>query len=397
MSGTPARSSVASALVLVIVTLLMAGPNLPIPLLPGYRAELGMSTLGVAVVFGAYLLALVAVLFTVGPIARRTPPRPLLAYALAFLVLADVLLALGEHPAMLVAGRAATGVGVGLGVPAAAALLAWHGGPRADSAIAMTPFTGAVAGVGLTALAADHLPFPTVLPYAAHALLVLAAGAAVLLVPALRHPRRTDVRSTGGPLLREGSGGAFAVACVVGCLAWMVGGVVVAMGPTYASELLGASSRLEAAGPTLAFLTLGSVSQVLGGRGRPRLELLAALACMCLGLVGFAVAGALRETSLLFLACAIAGCGQGLGFRGGMAAAVVHASPGRHAMATSVFSGGAYAGAASMALITGALGAQVGLPTAIPYATTGFLATAALTALATVRLTPGGGGVGRRA
>lgn len=352
---------------IVAFTVVMAGPNLPTPLLPGYRAALGLGAFGLTVLFSTYLIALVAVLLSVGWAARRRSPRALLITGLLLGTAADACLAWGAATlAGVLAGRVLSGFAVGLSTGAAAVLLRRHGDHRSASATALCALLGSAAGTALTAVLAEYLPLPRMLTYLTHAVIGLTCVALLVADRVLAFPRRTDTGrfEGGGTVVRQGMLGRFSVATATGVGAWVTAGLMVALVPTYAAALLGATNLVVAAGPVVAYLVAACLGSTVAGRRAPRAELATAPALMAAGLILTALSGPWNATAVLFLGAVITGAGQGLGFRGGLFAALAVSAPDRQGAATSRFGALAYLGAALTTLGMGLLTGWLGLDTA---------------------------------
>jgi hypothetical protein len=347
---------------------IMATPNLPTPLLPGYRRALGLSAFGLTVLFSVYLVVLVVALVSVGPLTRRYSPRALLLTGIVLAATADGFLGLGAHLIPVLAGRALTGAAVGVSTGAAAVLLAHHGGGRKRSATALCALGGAAAGTAATALAADFLPWPNTTIYLLHLLILLTSAVGIVVVPVGVPGGVIGRRPEGRPSPRPRGGGAFVIGSAVGAAAWITAGLVVSLVPTYSNELLGATDRVTASSPVVAFLLAACAGARLAARRSARVELPIALTLMCGGLAGVAVSGPLHSALLLFTAGGITGGGQGLGFRAGLATAVGGSDTARHGRVTVLYNAFAYLGATVTTLTLGLAAAAGGLETAFRYA-----------------------------
>lgn len=353
------------ALVMAAFAIVMAGPNLPTPLYPHYRASLGLSPFGLTVLVGAYLVALVGVLLSAGWFARRSSPRALLTAGLVVMSVSDALLACPPTTVSLVTGRALAGCAVGASTGAVAVLLGHHGSVRTGSVPAVCALLGSAAGTALTALLAEYLPCPQTLVYLVHAASSLVFGAWLWLVPALGRPRRGDTgRTEGGAVVRVGAVARFRVACASGVAAWVTAGLVVALVPSYSVQLLQASNLVVVAIPVVVFLVAACGGSMAAGRWRPRAEVPIAALLMSAGLVMVAMSGPCRSTSILIAGTLVTGAGQGLGFRSGFAAVLSLSSPERHGVAASWYNAGAYLGAAVTTLGMGLIAGRVGLANA---------------------------------
>lgn len=376
-------------LLIAAFTVVMAGPNLPTPLLPGYRAALGLGAFGLTVLFSTYLVALVAVLLSVGWAARRSSARTLLISGLWLGIAADVVLAWGAVtlPGVLL-GRVLSGFAVGLSTGASAVLLRHHGEVRSASATALCALLGSAAGTALTAVLAEYLPLPRMLTYFAHAAVSLVCVALVWSVREFAQPRRADTARAdgGGAVVPSCAVGRFSVACATGVSAWVTAGLMVALVPSYAAELLGVTNLVVAASPVVLYLIAACGGSTVAGRRPARSELVAAPTFMAVGLALTALSGPVRSTAVLLLGAIVAGIGQGLAFRGGLFAALTVSAPARQGAATSRFSALAYLGAAVTTLGMGLLTGRLGLDVAFRWAAVLFAACALILGVLAARL-----------
>ena len=379
-------------------TVVMAGPNLPTPLLPGYRDAFGLGAFGLTVLFSTYLFVLVGVLSSIGRAAHRVSPRALLLVGLLLGVVSDACLAWGASAlAGVLAGRALSGLAVGLSTGATAVLLRYHGQARSASATALCALLGSAVGTTLTATLAQYLPWPRTLSYLVHAAVSLACAVFVASRGEFAEPRRADTGGPdtsgadgrGGSVVRQGQLGRFAVASATGVGAWVTAGLMVALVPSYAAALLGATNLVVAASPVVLYLLAACAGSLVAGRRPARLELAAAVAFMAIGLALTALSGPLRSTAVLMSGAIVTGVGQGLGFRGGLFAALTVSAAGREGAATSRFSALAYFGAAATTLGMGLLTGRLGLDVAFRWAAALFAAFALVLGVLARRLYAG--------
>lgn len=350
-------------------TVVMAGPNLPTPLLPGYRAGFGLGAFGMTVLFSTYLFVLVGVLSSAGRAARDGSPRALLLAGLLLGVLSDACLAwTASGLAGVLAGRALSGFAVGLSTGATAVLLRFHGQARSASATAMCALLGSAIGTASTATLAQYLPWPRTLSYVVHAAVSLACGAFVAARREFAEPRRARADGAGGgSVVRQGQLGRFAVASAAGVGAWVTAGMMVALVPSYAAALLGATNLVVAAVPVVLYLLAASAGSMAAGRRPAHVELAAAPAFMATGLALTALSGPVHSTAVLMSGAIVTGVGQGLGFRGGLFAALTLSAAGHEGAVTSRFSALAYFGAAVTTLGMGLLTERLDLDIAFRW------------------------------
>lgn len=176
------------------VAVMAWGGNHFTPLLLMYRAVDGYSSLQVDLFLATYVLGLVPGFLLAGPLSDRHGRRPVTFVGLAASVLGSAILALGSTALVwMCVGRLVAGVGVAVGMVVGTSWIeelsrAPHdtGGDRTRGAkrasLALT--FGFGAGAGVSGALAQWGPSPTLLPYAVHVALALAAAALLRRAPA---------------------------------------------------------------------------------------------------------------------------------------------------------------------------------------------------------------------
>jgi MFS family permease len=186
----------------VVAFLLFAvawGANHFVPLLPVYRAVLGLSPTGLATVFGVYAVGLLPGLFLGGPLSDRVGRRAVVVpAALVALVGTAILGAASSSFGRLLLGRFVVGLGSGATFSAATAwvqdlALASRGQGARRAATALSAGFGG--GPLVASVLGQWLPHPLVLPYVAQAAVLAVAVALVALVEA---PAAAGKRAGGG-------------------------------------------------------------------------------------------------------------------------------------------------------------------------------------------------------
>ena len=198
--ASPPASPLAFGRVTALVVAVAWGANHFVPLLPVYRAALGLSATALAQLFGVYALGLLPGLLLGGPLSDRIGRKRVVVPAAVVAVLGTAILAAGFPTfGRLLLGRFVVGVGSGATFSAATAwiadlaaaqpLPAGTGARRAAQALS----AGFGGGPLVTSLVAQWLPFPLRLPYAIQA---AAALAGIALVGSLKTP---PLLTRGGP------------------------------------------------------------------------------------------------------------------------------------------------------------------------------------------------------
>lgn len=372
-----------------VLFLLLIGANLATPLYAGLQLRLGYGSLGTAVAFASYVLALAGVLVTAGHWSDHLGRRAAMVLAVLVGLAGSAVFGCADSLLGLSAGRALQGMAVGLATGACAAalrellpqrpewasrftLLASSGG------VALGPFLG-----GALALAGGG----TAVPFLVHA-----AALAALLIPLMLvrsrpapqlpsgagHGRLLAPRSLRGAVPAPPARAQFWIAAATGFLSFAVFGYQLALSPAVFARAIGLDHPPLLG--ALAGLSLASsaASQVLvpAARRRARSDAPAGLAVLAASLAALAWGTATANGPLLVVASVAAGVGQGIAFRAGFDAVAASVPAGRHAQTVSLLYVVTYMGSAVPVVGLGALVGGVGLGPAA----TGFLSACALAA-----------------
>ncbi len=178
------------------------GSNQFTPMLLVYQRQLGLHTVTLEALFGAYAVGLIPGLLVAGSWSDRHGRRGPVIWSAVLSLLASVSLIAGGHTvALLFAGRLLAGAGSGAAFGAGTTWLREtslppHGGASAQAAgrraaVAMT--AGFAAGPLVSGVLAQWAPIPTVLPYLPHIALMAAVVLSLRRAPETHQaaPRRT--------------------------------------------------------------------------------------------------------------------------------------------------------------------------------------------------------------
>jgi len=355
---TESRSLAAPIIVGAALFLITAAVNLEVPLYGVYAAGAGFGAGLTAVVFAAYIAALVPTLIVLGGISDRVGRKPTLLVGLGCAILATALMIFAPSVTALFLARVLQGIGVGLSIGAGTAFLAeLLGGMESASLAAVTTSLGFGSGALLTS--AGLATVPTVPPISYVVVAALALGCFVA-VSALRVRGRAT--ATGAllrlPYFPAGVWG-YGVAIAV---AWAVTGLVIAVVPGQLARYgLGVWS-----GPTLFLVNgTGALMQPFARRLAPGAALRVGFVLLPLG-YGLLVFGAWRGALPGILAGAMlagAAC-YGFTYLGGLSAVSV-AGGAERARAVSGYFLCAYLGLGLPSIAVGCLADRVGIVTAL--------------------------------
>ena len=399
------------ALVVTAFCLVIAGPNLPTALLPAYRATFGMTPFGLSLLFSTYLVLLVPVLVLCTRPALRARAGTLLPLGLAMAIAADLLMAGSSSVAMLVVGRALSGVSVAVATGAAAALMVSLVGERGRGSVATGNIAGALLGTAAAVALAQLGDGPVI--YSVHAGItaaVLIALVAALVIrrsdrPAAADPAvvaAVDAAVAGaGPDTGAGAGNPsvtpprvprrhVVLGTAVGAVGWAIPGLVTGLVPALLRDFTGPAAVVVATVPALLLLGTAWGLQVLARRPLLRwlvgYELTVGTALAAVGLILLTVGAFIASVPVVYLACIVAAGGPALGYRGGMVLLTRGLDPARQGATTSRYAASSYGFAAVVVVGAGALGAIGGMVTAVAVGA-GLLALAAIVLLCCILVT----------
>ena len=332
---------------------LMAFATVPTPLWPLYQVRDHFGPISVTIAFAAMVAGAVVTFPTLGHLSDHIGRRRVVVPALLLGIVAAVVMVVLPSLAGLVAGRFLTGVGVGLMASAATASIAdlrrtAHPDRPGSAGAGLISTAANLGGLALGPLVAGAVaawfPAPLVTPYVASAVVMVIAGALVLLTP--ETVTRNSITGTR-PVrfaLRPGHRAAFGAASVVGFFAFALMGLFSSLGAIIVhGELRIASPFIAGLAPFTAFAASAVVQLALG-----RLTLSRQLVT---GTVLFPVGLALTALSLyrpalwlVLVAAGLAGAGAGLLFKGSVTQSALAAVPASRAGVLAVFFVIAYLG-----------------------------------------------------
>ncbi|MDX3070944.1 MFS transporter [Streptomyces sp. MI02-7b] len=344
----------------------MAGTTLPTPLYGLYRERIGFSELVVTVVFAVYAIGVIAALLIAGDFSDILGRRPVLLSALGLSLLSAVCFLFQNGLPLLFAGRLLSGFSAGLlsGCATAAVLELAPPARRARAAFAATAANMGGLGCGplLSGILAEYAPWPLRLPFLVHIALLLAALAVTSALP------ETVARRTPRPRLRpQGmvvppqARAAFVPAALAAFAGFSMLGLFTAVAPSFLEQTLGEHNLAVIAAVVFSVFGASTAGQLLTGLWGARRTLPAGCLVLTAGMA--VVASSLWTESLpvLVVGAMVAGLGQGMSFRAGLAG-VSAAAPDEHRGATiSAFFVVAYVGISVPVVGVGALAVALGL------------------------------------
>lgn len=375
-----AHHSLAKARLLVSLAILSAlvGSTAPSPLYGLYQANLHFSSTTLTSLFAVYAIGVLLALAVLGRLSDRLEDRRYVLVPALFAVAAGSLVfAFSTELDGLFLGRFLAGVGTGaLTGSANAALVGFDAQDRKRHAavLATVSFTsGAALGPVLSSAAIAVDFYPTLSPFVLNACLAILTAIGLCRVQwsgeVVHHiPKASDgsVRLTLDEQMR-GSWRAFTRISLILVVAWSVGSVFVALGPSMIISTLtevSAHSHASAGLLVTAFQATAGITQFFCRRVRPELAMGSGGALICAAWVGCLVALYVHQPSIFVLFTVLAGVGYGATFVGAMGV-FTSLAPGTHRAALgSLFYLAGYLGSAIGIIGMGALVDALGMENA---------------------------------
>jgi predicted MFS family arabinose efflux permease len=346
----------------------MLGTTLPTPLYALYRSELGFSELMVTVVFASYAAGTIAALVLAGSLSDRVGRRPVLLAGLALSALSAGVFLAAHGLALLLLGRVLSGVSAGIFTGTATATLVDLARPerRARATVVATVANMGALGSGalLAGLLAQFAPSPLQLPFWIDLALLVPAAALVAAMPEPIVARAAFRFSVRRPRVPTGVRAVFVPTALAGLAGFAVLGLFTAVAPGFLGQVLGIASPAAAGAIVFAVFAASTLGQTLLERVFGARALVAGSAGLVAGMVLLGLGLALSSLDLLVIAGLVAGLGQGVSFRHGLAAINAASPPQQRGEVASAFFVLMYVGISVPVVGVGLLAQAAGLRTA---------------------------------
>lgn len=344
----------------------MAGTTLPTPLYGLYQEKFGFSELIVTVVYAVYAFGVIGVLLLAGNASDAVGRRPVLLAGLGCAAASAVCFLCATGLGWLYAGRLLSGLSAGLFTGAATAyvmeLAPYGGASRATFVATAANMGGLGCGPLLAGVLAQYAVRPLYLPFIVHLALVAGSAAVLLrLAETVRERRPLSTVRPQRPGLPAEVRAVFGPAAIASFVGFALFGVFTSVSPAFLAQSLDVHNHaVSGLVVALAFFASTAGQLVVGRVGVAR-----SLPLGCAGLLaGLALLAGALHWDLLWLvvmSALVGGAGQGLAFRGALAA-VAGASPAdRRAAVISTLFVVAYAGISVPVIGVGVLSGPMGL------------------------------------
>jgi predicted MFS family arabinose efflux permease len=312
LSGRPAVFVLAS-----LIVALLASSAAPTPLYATYQARWHFTPITTTVVFGAYAIAVLTGLLTLGKLSDHVGRRPVLLTAIAVQAASLVIFATATGVPALLSARVVQGLSTGAALGAIGAAMLDMDRELGTFANAVAPGMGTASGAILSALAVRFLPDPTHLIYlaligvlAVQATAIAAMRETVTRAPgalASLRPEITLPRALRAPVL---------TAVPVLFAVWALAGLYGALGPALVHALTGSGDVVLGSLSLFVLAASAVVAIVAARRVAARMVMLSGILALITGVAVTVMAVSLQSAALFFAGSAIAGAGFGGGFQG---------------------------------------------------------------------------------
>jgi MFS family permease len=320
----------------------MLGTTLPTPLYGLYRQRFGFSELMITVIFATYAAGVIASLVLFGRLSDQVGRRRVLLSGLVLSALSAGCFLIANGLPLLLAGRGLSGLSAGIFTGTATATLVDLAPPngRGRATLAATIANMAALGIGplLAGVLSQWAGSPLRLTFWVDLALLVPAAIGIWAMPepvARRdHPRLRPQTPTVPKEMRS----TFTQAALAGFAGFAVLGLSAAVTPAFLGQELGMTSTALIGLVVFTAFAASTAGQVALEFVPERVAIPAGARALILGMGFLALGLASSSLALLVLGGVVAGFGQGLSFRAGLAA-VNERSPAaeRGAVASSFF------------------------------------------------------------
>ena len=330
------------------------------PLLLMYREFVGYTDVQVTLFFACYILGLIPGFLIAGPISDTHGRKGPVTAALAFGVAGSFVLGLGDSDQVaMCAGRLLSGVSVAVAMVAGTSWITELSQHDADAPArarraSLTMTAGFGLGAGVSGALAQWGPAPTVLPYAVHIVLAVAAAVPLSRTPETLVGRHATISPPIGRRIPAAVGRRF-LTTVAPMAPWVFSASALAfvVGPALVAERVGGFRVGFAALAAVVTLTAGAAVQPLvpwiarHTRGRQaKAGLLTAAAATAVLIAG-------RQPSLVLVAAVLFGIAYGICLVSGLVEVQAMADPRSRAALTGVYYSLTYLGFALPLVLAG--------------------------------------------
>ena len=356
----------ATTVIAVITAMTFAASGAaPTTLYQRYQEVFGLTPFILTIIFGVYVLSLLAALLTVGSLSDYIGRRPAILAALSLNVFAMIMFISADSAAALIAARAVQGFATGLATATLGAAIMDTDRSRGPVLNSITAFIGlAVGSLGGGALV-TYAPDPQHLVYAV--LLAMSVAEALVLwdMPETVTPEHGALASLQPHVsIPARARRALVQVTPVTIASWALGGFYFSLMPALVRVATGVTSPIVG-GLVVSALTFSGAITVLSLRNTSARRILSGGIPALVTGVAITLAGVqTQHVSLMLVGTIVAGIGFGAAFSGAMRTVMPHAEAHERAGLLSAFYVEGYLSFSLPAILTGLAAPIAGLPLA---------------------------------
>jgi MFS family permease len=356
------------AAVALALAVAMLSTTLPTPLYPLYRERFGLSELMITVIFATYAAGVIVSLLLFGRFSDQVGRRRMLLPGLALAALSAAVFLLADGLALLLVGRILSGLSAGIFTGTATATLVDLASAERRARATLVATIANMGGLGCGPLLAGVLsqwgPSPLRLTFWVDLALLVAAAAGIWAMPEPVAPARRPRLRPQAPTVPRELRATFTQAALAAFAGAAVLGLFTAVAPAFLGQELGVTSRAAVGLVVFAVFAASTVGQAMLGLLRESVAMPTGCLALIGGMAALALGLALSSLALLVLGGVVAGLGQGITFRAGLAAVNAEAPAEQRAEVASSFFIVLYVALALPVIGEGVLAREVGLRSA---------------------------------
>src|SRR3954468_1159541 len=361
------RSRAFTVVALLIGSLLAASAT-PTPLYGDYAARWHFSSATLTVVYAVYAIGVLTSLIAAGRISDKIGRRPVMAVALAGLLIAMGLFMEARSEAWLLAARSLQGLATGLALGAAGAGLP-HLQPCGDARKAglvngVVSAGGIATGALLSGTLVEIAPEPRVTPFAVMFALFAAALLGVMAIPETVERSAAEAGSSWRPqrprVPRE-MRRTFALVAAGVAASWSIGGLYLSLAPALAGGILHSRDHVIGGLAVFALAGAGAFGQVLFRELSASSALRMGLLTLAAGMAALVATLSTGSAFAFFAASTLTGAGFGVAFMGALRDVSVTTPPEHRGSVMSAFFVVAYLSLSLPAIAAGIAATDVGV------------------------------------
>ncbi|RWA15901.1 hypothetical protein MELE44368_07635 [Mycolicibacterium elephantis DSM 44368] len=336
--GVP-RTRFAFPLLAYAFAAIMLGTTMPTPIYALYAEQMDFGVLATTVIYAMYAGGVLFALLVFGRWSDAIGRRPILLAGVVAAVLSAAVFLTADSVAVLSIARVLSGLSAGLFTGTATAAVIEAAPPnwrtRAAPVATIANIGGLGAGPVVAGLLVQYAPEPLRLSFALHIVLVLLAGAAVLIAPETsERTGRIGIQRLSVPAeVRT----VFVIAAIAGFAGFAVTGLFMAVAPSFVADVAGIDNSAIAGLVASSIFIASAVTQVAVGGMEPQRAVALGCAILIAGMVILAVALGMSSFLGLIGAGLVSGVGHGIAFSRGLAAIAENTPADRRAEVNSTY------------------------------------------------------------